>query len=471
MLPSRLRRALAFCAPLLILSACSTWQRQTPNPQELLRELEAVSTDAAFGEQGNQSLTPGEETLGVDMAAAVQFAVRFHPELRARRAAIGVHEALIVEAGTLPDISVGWSAMDVLATKWVGNTPTTENYLSGLGVMWRLPRPGEWPARSGIAEADRDAARAGIVHAEWMLASAVRSAYIELAAARAQLSLSRKFQSTVQQSADWFAKASKAGTATALQAELAGLELSRLRQDLLRYEGEAIRARQRLCALMGLPPTAEPSFGPMPLRIDTGQGDEIPADIPASELVQQSLGQRPDLLELLAQYEAAEQAIRLEVSKQWPEVSIGTGIEIMVGLFRGFDNPAIDTARARRAMLAEQIRAAVHEIRAEIHETRHAELQARRELEALEEGLLPAIERSVELSARAFSSGAVSFAEILEAQRQVLEARRRHAAARSQLALRRVQLLSALGRPSSDTTAAQSTPMQPEAKQPTDEAR
>ena len=101
---------------LILLGGCGTIQ-YAPEPVDLTTILgELRSQDAADPRGG-----PGqsEPTGGLTMEQAAAFAVARNPQLVARRAEIGVSQARLVEAGLLPDPSLGWDAMDVLTNQWL----------------------------------------------------------------------------------------------------------------------------------------------------------------------------------------------------------------------------------------------------------------------------------------------------------------------------------------------------------------
>ena len=243
-----------------------------------------------------------------------------------------------------------------------------------------------------------------------------------------------------QSTYDYFLRAKDAGTATAIQANLAIGELQGIRLQAIQASGRVKQARQALDWLLGLPPSFD-------LRIR--QADDLTqlaqlAEAP-EELTAYAVEHRPDLRALEAGYQAAEEEVRIAISTQFPQLSIGTGINLTIPLFSRFGRPAIDTALARREQLHRQFRAAVHSTRRDIAAAKLALEQATLEVELVETELLPNAEQNLELSREAFAAGEVTLLETIALQRALVAARTRHIEVRAERAKRAWSLLAASG--------------------------
>jgi outer membrane protein TolC len=209
---------------------------------------------------------------------------------------------------------------------------------------------------------------------------------------------------------------------------------------VLAAEARRERARQRLNALVGLPPGFE-----LELTLEEDPAARPALETPVEQLTAHAVTARPDLAERLAAYAVAEQELRLAVSQQYPLVAVGTGLSLVPGLMSRFGRPAIDTALARREQLRLEVEARVHAVRREVAAARARWDTARRELELVETDLLPSAEGSLELSRVALEAGEVTLLESLALQRALVEARTRHTAARIQVSTSAWELLSASG--------------------------
>lgn len=412
MLPSTCRQRLlpAGAAVILgtVLQGCAGYEPRPQDPRTILRDLEAVvlRLESPGGEE------PG---TGLGMQQAALFAVRHNPRLAALRAETGVAAAQVVEAGLLRDPVLSYDAMDVLGDLAGGETPRTPAWVSGLGVTWPVPRPGETGAREDEARSRLAAARRRVLAAEWELVRDVRLAFNKMLAIQARLELNARFLETARRTATFFERAREARAATALQANLAAVDLAQLQQARVELEARLPEARQALNTLMGLPPDAtyelaDPS-GPWKRREPQAAG----------ELVRRAVEHHPRLGMLMARYEAAEAVVRLEVRRQWPQISLGTGISLVLAVFTEFNKPALQTARVRRARAARDLREAVHELRAQVHAARAAWSRADAVVAGFEAEVEPRLRESVRLADRAFEAREVTLVEILTAQRQVLQ--------------------------------------------------
>ncbi len=305
-----------------------------------------------------------------------------------------------------------------------------------------MPRPDEIDAREGIARAEIGAARARVAAAEWTLVRDVQLAYVRLLAAEARVEQVAGLTRIAARTLDYFRRARALGAATALDENLAAVTASTLGADAIQARADARRARQALNALLGLPPD-EPYALQSSLAAAT-RADDAPSAPEA--LVAHALERRPDVRELMAAYQRAEQALRLEVAEQWPQLTIGTGIGITLPFLSRFNQPAIRTAERAREAAGRRVHAAVQQVRAEVHaallETRAAEQLHR----LFEEEVAPGLERSVSLTERAFAAREVTPLQILTTQQQVIEVRGRALAAQERLAAARVRLAAATGR-------------------------
>ncbi|MEW6074015.1 MAG: TolC family protein [Planctomycetota bacterium] len=434
----RKRRRAAPIARLVLLlvpagTGCATYEPDPIDPSAMLADLAARRWDPPAA--------PGDPAAA-DPEQLASFAVAHHPALAAARARIGVARSLLVEAGLLADPAIGWNGMDALAAEIVEGRAASIDFLTGLGLSIPLPRPGEIDARTGVARGEVEEARRRVVQAEWTLAREVHLACEDLLELEGLLEQNLDLVQVAESTRDYFARAMAAGAATAIQANLAAGDLLAIRAERVRLEARRRDARHRLNALLGLPPeTAVPvRAGP---RADDGPPEAPPPNV--EELVASSLSRRPDLAALFASYQAAEEAVRLEVSRQFPLAAVGTGITLEPGLFTRFNRPAIATALARRAALRAEIEAQVHEARREIQDAFAAREEAHREVRFLASELLPNAEESLRLAGEAFASGEVTVLEILTLQRNLVDARTRTTEARAELQRRHWRLLAASG--------------------------
>ena len=419
-------------------TGCATYR---PAPIEPLRVLDGLETIEWNPSAPSPEAPPGGgEGPVVGPRELAAFAVSTNPQLAAARAEVGVSRALLVEAGLLPDPEFGWDAMNNVASELVDGTSSSVDTISGFGLMFPLLRPGERDARVGAAEWRAEEARRRVAAAEWSLTRSIHVAYEEVQAAELLLSQTQSLTELAESTNDYFKRARDAGAATAIQANLAFGELQAMRLDSVRAEARVRQSRQELNALLGLPPSIE-----LPLGSGADPSAHEALQASPSDLTTHAVESRPDLSALLARYQAAEEAVRLAVSKQFPQIAIGTGISLTLPFFSKFGRPEIRTAIAQREQLSREFTAAVHAARQEIAAAHTLWQFAVRELELVENELLPNAEENLELSREAFQAGEVTLLETLALQRALVEARTRHTEVRAERSKRAWTLLAASG--------------------------
>jgi len=426
-------------AVVALTSGCATYSPAPIEPAQVLESLEAIEWPPIRTETETRD-TVGTQSEGAGPRELAAFAVSTNPRLAAVRSEVGVRSALLVEAGLLPDPEIGWSAMDILATQIVDGTSSSLDVWTGFGLMFPLLRPGERDARVGAAEWRSEEARRLVTAAEWSLTSDIHVAYEEVLGAEILLAQTRALTELAASTNEYFERARDAGAATAIQANLALGELQVIRLDGVRAEARVLQARQDLNALLGLSPGAD-----VALRGGADPATSEPLGDDLDSLTAHAVESRPDLAVLLARYQAAEEDVRLAISKQYPVLAVGTGISLTLPFFSKFGRPAIKTAIARREQLGREFTAAVHAARQQIAAAHTLWRLAEQEVELIERELLPNAERNLELSQEAFQAGEVTLLETLALQRALVGARTQHTEARAERSKRAWMLLALSG--------------------------
>ena len=438
-----IRRSLASSACLLLV-ACASAPPDELDPLASLAELDKIvlaeAPDAVVARVSTDTRTFDPQD-GLDAREASAVALHLHPRLRALRAEIGVTRAQLVEAGLLPDPTIGWEAGNVVADFITDRKSTANSYIAGFLLEWDVPRPGEIGSREREAAARIDEARAALLQGEWQLVGDVHVACVRLAAAEAGVRLNAEQAGVAERTMAYFADARRLGEATALQARLAGVAQARILADQARLQVDVTEARQTLLALLGLPPTT-----PFALQ----DGDRLlapaPSDADAASLVLEAIRRRPDLVVLAAQHAQAEARLRLEEARRWPQLSIGSGIGIQLPIFTRFNAPAVATALRAREAARRRFEAAVHEVRREVNSAAAAFALTDVYVHRFEEQVIPAVDETLRLTRAAVLAGEFTAFDVLTTQTQALEAQTELLAARARRAEARVALDVASGR-------------------------
>ncbi|MBL4771946.1 MAG: TolC family protein [Planctomycetes bacterium] len=398
---------------LAALSSCASYAPQPLEPLNMLEQLEAQQWPSPSTPQaGEPSLGPRELTA---------FALQSHPELLAFRAQIGIREALLVEAGLFDDPEFSWDAMDIIASESVTGSSSRLDALGGLGLMFQLPRPGERRAKKGAARAGIDQARSSLLQAEWRLALDVHLAYEELLLANELLLENQNLEQLALTTFQHFQAAQEAGAATGIQANLAGGALGVRQLEVVYANERVLLAHLELNELLGVSPDTRLQ----PTR--HGNPAELASELPSPEqLLRYSLTKRPELLGVVAEYQEAEELLRLAYSKQYPTLAVGTGVAIGLPLLSRFARPAIATALANRHLVRLRYLSVLHEVRAQIHAAQIRWTNSESELQLIGGTVLPNAEENLRLSEEALAAGESTLLETLALQSALVQARTQH---------------------------------------------
>lgn len=277
-------------------------------------------------------------------------AIALHPDLDVARADWNVARAALRTAAERPNptasIGVEHKATGGNGSPWV----TT------LSLDVPIETAGKRGARIAQAKALTAAATADVDQALWNVRTRAANAAVDLATSRKLAELRRAEVTLRGEIVAMLEKRLALG-------EAAQPDVTRVRSDdrasrlLLRdEEGRAAEREAALAASIGI---ARASLPPLDLTLP-----EVRAIDDVEHLRTLALTARPDVLAALARYDAAEEALRLEVRRQYPDIHVAPGL--------GWDQGAFKWALAASAEIPIFNR----------HEGPIAEAEARRDAEA-----------------------------------------------------------------------------------------
>ncbi|MCZ7607382.1 MAG: TolC family protein [Planctomycetota bacterium] len=274
------------------------------------------------------------------------------------------------EAGRWEDPELSVDAM------WIIDS-ISQPWILGAGISFTIPFSGSPGVREDLAYAQHDVAIQVAIAREWEILVELRQAWNRHAAITEQVRLTEDYISQVEKVKQTADRLTAAGELTSLDARMFALELAARRAELLALRGEQREHELQLRELLGLAPEA-------PLQLKTTLSPEQPLPAEREKTV---AGRNPALAVKRAEYETAEQQFRLEIHKQYPDLSIGPSYEIeegqsRIGIGFGLPIPIINLnkegiARARARRLA--VRA---EFEGELERLLHALTRAEAQLNA-----------------------------------------------------------------------------------------
>ncbi len=304
------------------LAQCAVYRREALVPTELARQFSNRSLSnpelceyLAANLGAKFSARPPPEW---DLASLTLVGFYYSPELAVADARVREADAAVITAGAVPNptVHVGPQFREAISPNFAP---------WGIG-SFSLDLPIETAGKRGyrIAEANRlaDAARLAAGETAWTVRSRIRIALVQLLLDARARDLAAQEEETLFQIAILVTQRVTAGGAS--QPELS-LSLSTLQGAKLKSAQANARAsedRNVLSAALGLPVDA---LDGVALSWPTLDSPPDQQSLSAKEIQRLALVNRIDLRRELAQYAAADEALKLEIAKQYPDINIAGG--------------------------------------------------------------------------------------------------------------------------------------------------
>lgn len=355
--------ALSICV--VALSSCATYQARPIDPSAVARAFETRSLDSAELQHYvalhlSRGSDPGDRVFW-DLETLTLAAYYFNPDLDAARARSATSDAVIKTAAQRPNPFLQ------LPFQYTTNPILDESpYLLGLGIDIPIETAGKRGYRIDQARKLSMAARLNIGNVAWQVRSRVRTQLLDMYAARHRAEVVAH-QVTVQQAvAHILEKRLSVGAASLPEVSLARLSLERSRIDLANIEQQFLDAQAGAATVIGVPLRAL-----IAADIRLNVFDSADPELPDAVAREQAVLNRADVRAALAEYDASQAALQLEIANQYPDIHIDPGYTFDAGARKfavslsGIALPVfnrneglIAEAQARRAEAAARINAA-----------------------------------------------------------------------------------------------------------------
>ncbi|HZP60322.1 MAG TPA: TolC family protein, partial [Opitutaceae bacterium] len=252
-----------------------------------------------------------------DLDALTFAAWYYHPDMAVARAQLAAAQAEKKTAAEWPDPDFTFTP------EYTTNPDGLSPWTLGFALDWPLELPNKRAHRLAAAGAGERSADYGLAATAWSVRSRLRAALLALW--------------TAQETAKWTDRrlADESDSFSLLQqrltaGEIAAVELAQARSafEQARLAAEDTRrqlrlARVALAQAIGVP---ESALAEAPLDFGRLMDEPSPAGLPpADDLQKMALQQRPDVLAALADYDAADANLRLEIARQYPDLRLGPG--------------------------------------------------------------------------------------------------------------------------------------------------
>jgi cobalt-zinc-cadmium efflux system outer membrane protein len=357
-------------------------------------------------------VVPGETVL--DLAALQSLATQNNPTLREAWARVEAARGRWVQAGLLPNPSIGYSGQQL------GSNSTEQN---GMVLGQEIVTGGKLGLDRGVVSQEIERAHQQM-HAQYnRVLTDVAIAYYDALAAQQRVDMARRLVAISEQFSTTVESLLKASEATKIELLQARIEQNNARITLGNAENRLTAAWRTLAAVIGLP-----TMTPQPL---TGTLSEVPHDLGWDESLARILGQSPELAAAQADVERARWAYQRALKQVVPNIDVQAivqddrdvqkmdgAVQIMVpvpvfnrnqgGVREAYANIAAAEKAVERVQLRlEQRLASVFE--------RYA--NALQQVERYQREILPAAQEQLDLVSQAYRAGEVNYITLLIAQR------------------------------------------------------
>lgn len=398
---------------------------------------------------------------GLAPSEAEVLALFYNADLRLARLEAASALASLGTAGLWEDPVFGFDAAEILSP---------EGPLEfGLRLEATIPVSGRLQA-----ERDREAARyqaelSRLVAAEWSVRMEMRRAWAVWTDAVERRRLLEDFVTGTQRVVDLTDRLEEAGELPRVESRAIRGRLQSARLELASATLAVAEARSELLGLMGLGADASIEF--------VGGVSPASAAVP-SDPIDRLIGSNPTLDALRASYQVAEEELRVEIRKQYPDLTIGAGYgnEDDDRLLLGFAMPipvlnanraGIASARADRDMARAQAETGFERLARQLGLAIERQRLIQSQREAFERDLIPLLDEQLEEVEELMDLGQVDTLLLLESLTSRLNAKSRLLDLRLQESLVSIEIDHLLGPVERQTPAPVEAPQATDAEQET----
>jgi cobalt-zinc-cadmium efflux system outer membrane protein len=407
----------------LCLTGCVQYSPKPLSPERAVTDFSARSlADPALRADLDKALPsrsgdwPRPDWNRADLLIAM---LHFNDTVAQGRAAVNVATAVQRTAREYPNPSV------TLASEYANQHDGSPLWLWGIATDWLLDFGTRRNERMTAADLALQQARYDFIELTWKSRSSLRKAMADLLITNSEVTLLEANH------ADRESQLTMARRQLELGAAARG-DVDRLVSDALLDEQKLNDARRRsstarssLASALGVPVAA---LEPVHLVWDHLDDPPEPADEVLRQWREDALLVRADVRSAVVGYSLAEQALRLEVAKQYPEVHLGPGytwdhgvkrLQFNLGLSLPFVNRnrgAIAEAEARRQEAGAKLEATVASAYSEIDEAIRQWRLARTRLTDAHGAIYDSAQRIYSETQRGFDAGSHDRTELLAAR-------------------------------------------------------
>lgn len=245
---------------------------------------------------------------GISPAEGEVIALFYNPVLRIARLEAGVALADFNTAGLWEDPVFGFDGAEI-------SSPSAPFEFGLIGNL-TIPISGRLKVEKSLAGSSYEAKLRSLVHAEWNIRSAVRSQWASWTVATLRVQMVNEVIEQLERINTIAHALHEAGEVNRVEYRLLQVELATNKVLASEIELQRLQEEIELLALLGLPPEGANLLLP--------ELPAVPSTIVADETVR-IIDANTELAIRFARYQTAEETLRLEIKKQYPDIVIGSG--------------------------------------------------------------------------------------------------------------------------------------------------
>ena len=307
---------------LILVSACVRYHPRPIVPARTMEDLEARRLDAPdlgrFLVANNEVAAWPPETW--DLKSLTLAALYYHPDMDVARAQWGVARGGRITAGERPNPVVN----PLMGYNTTSPRSEVAPWIPEVALELTIETAGKRGIR--IAEARRlaESARWQIMATAWAVRSGLRGALLETFAAGERAGLLAEQEKLQAELVRLLTLQKDAGEVSVYDLTQARLALDQVRLETIEAARLNEAALSGLASALGLTRGALEglSFSFEEFR------SAPPLDLPAGEVRKHTVLNRSDILAALAAYEASQMALKLEIAKQYPDITLGPDYQL-----------------------------------------------------------------------------------------------------------------------------------------------
>lgn len=325
---------LIVCCVAVLLTGCANFKPEPISPVDNASALDSRKLDdprlqkfIAFGLEHEGKPDPA---LKWDLPSLTLAAIYYQPDLDIAHAKLAGAQAGVVTARQRPNPVLNFTNIISRAAVAGAIPPGAVPITIGPVIDFILETFGKREYRTEQARHLAESARWDLATAGWQVRGRVRTALLNLWAARQRLTLTRQRLDLQEQLVGLLERRLAEGEASSLDVARERINRSQITFAIRDLERAAADARVQLATAIGIPVRA---LDGVDLSLEAFDRPQPVACNPATgALRQEALTKRTDVQGSLQEYEAAQSGLQLAVANQYPNLTLSPGYNYDLGL-------------------------------------------------------------------------------------------------------------------------------------------